>query len=666
MSLQIASPFQQFFDRDGSPLDNGFIYVGTVNLNPETNPLTIYYDDALTIPAAQPLRTSNGYIVRNGSPARLYTSQEDFSLTVRDKSNVLVFTVADATSLSNLQTQLASSSGSSLVGYNQGGTGAVTRTVQARLRDYVSVKDFGAVGNGVTDDTTAIQLAATHISTTGGTLFFPAGDYVISTRIDFTGNNVNCVLDQDAGIVYNTPDYVAFKFTGTNSSVVGGLGRGFIGPAAWDGANTPPTYGVIWFTGDGSYAKTRLFNVRKMGIWFKDVVDGTAEGCIIEGNYPSASWTGTEVGHVGVGFDTDVANAGNFKVLGCTIKSCVQGAFPANYGTGGVTQGFVATGNIFEGCWNHGIYSNFTNGAVITGNNFNRCQIPVVVSGDANTVTGNTMYTAVNTTGDERDVVGISVRDGSRNIVTGNTIKGVIAGGPTGVIVVQDVSGLSELNDNIISNNTIEITAGSGAAIRVQGTTNGVNRNIIEGNNITCPGFGAARGAIELIAPSSTVNAGNKIVNNVVSLTALSEFVFATYQTASEVRGNTFELLWNAGSATTVNAVWWGQGVQCNTQDNTLLCRTGYGANITFRGFRESLASSDNFITNIINAVGGSATYAFALTVAASGLTINQLGTGAPTTQAKIGSIWRRSDGGAGTTFYVKESGTDATGWVGK
>ena len=97
MSLQIASPFQQYFGRDGSPLDNGFVYVGVANLNPETNPLTVYFDDALTIPAAQPLRTSNGYIVRNGSPARLYTSQEDFSLTVRDKSSVLVFTVADAT-----------------------------------------------------------------------------------------------------------------------------------------------------------------------------------------------------------------------------------------------------------------------------------------------------------------------------------------------------------------------------------------------------------------------------------------------------------------------------------------------------------------------------------------------------------------------------------------
>jgi hypothetical protein len=183
MSLQIASPFQQFFDRDGSPLDNGFVYVGTANLNPETNPLTVYFDDALTIPAAQPLRTSNGYIVRNGSPARIYTSQEDFSLTVREKNNVLVYTVADATSLSNLQIQLASSSGSSLVGYNQGGTGAVTRTVQARLRDYVSVKDFGAVGDGITDDSGAVQDA---IDSNPGALYFPEGDYLIGSPISVT------------------------------------------------------------------------------------------------------------------------------------------------------------------------------------------------------------------------------------------------------------------------------------------------------------------------------------------------------------------------------------------------------------------------------------------------------------------------------------------------
>jgi parallel beta-helix repeat protein len=184
MSLQIASPFQQFFDRDGSPLDNGFVYIGTANLNPETNPLTVYFDDALTIPAAQPLRTSNGYIVRNGSPARLYTSQEDFSLTVREKNSVLVYTVADATSLSNLQTQLAAGSGSSLVGYNQGGAGAVNRTVQSRLRDFVSVKDFGAVGNGVVDDTVAVQAA---LDSGAYGIFVPDGTYIVNA---VTGSDV--------------------------------------------------------------------------------------------------------------------------------------------------------------------------------------------------------------------------------------------------------------------------------------------------------------------------------------------------------------------------------------------------------------------------------------------------------------------------------------------
>ena len=65
--------------------------------------------------------------------------------------------------------------------YVPSGTGAVTTTVQAKLRQTVSVKDFGAVGDGVTDDTAAIQAAIDSFPANGGTIYLPIGTYLIST-----------------------------------------------------------------------------------------------------------------------------------------------------------------------------------------------------------------------------------------------------------------------------------------------------------------------------------------------------------------------------------------------------------------------------------------------------------------------------------------------------
>jgi hypothetical protein len=232
MSLQIASPFQQFFDRDGSPLDNGFVYVGTANLNPETDPLIVFFDDALTIPAAQPLRTSNGYIVRNGSPARVYTSQEDFSLTVRDKNSVLVFTVADATAASNLATQfaqfvsdLADGSGSSLVGYNQGGTGAIDRTVESRLRDIPSVNDFPDIQTAIAAAVAGGFVIGVSSDTT---VLIPTDAATLQIALDrLTPLNSQCQIElrfesahqPASGATVSNGDYSQFRVTSVDAEV---------------------------------------------------------------------------------------------------------------------------------------------------------------------------------------------------------------------------------------------------------------------------------------------------------------------------------------------------------------------------------------------------------------------------------------------------------------
>ena len=81
------------------------------------------------------------------------------------------------TTVDGFISRLISSAGSSVAGFIQGGDGAVRRSVQDKLRDVVSVKDFGAVGDGVNDDTAKIQAAINYLMPTGGTLYFPAGTY---------------------------------------------------------------------------------------------------------------------------------------------------------------------------------------------------------------------------------------------------------------------------------------------------------------------------------------------------------------------------------------------------------------------------------------------------------------------------------------------------------
>lgn len=82
------------------------------------------------------------------------------------------------------------------------GTGATTRTLQNKLRDTVSVKDFGAVGDGATDDRAAIQAAINSAMTLGNAVYFPAGVYVMSTMGDtINGAQIFGILTNDVSLV---------------------------------------------------------------------------------------------------------------------------------------------------------------------------------------------------------------------------------------------------------------------------------------------------------------------------------------------------------------------------------------------------------------------------------------------------------------------------------
>lgn len=109
-------------------------------------------------------------------------SPEDYSLAA--DNNTLVFTqtfpqereliVSYALQASTLEVDAAN------VTYAPAGTGAMQRTAQTKLREVVSVKDFGAVGDGIADDTAAVQGGIDYVAANGGTLYFPAGTYALN------------------------------------------------------------------------------------------------------------------------------------------------------------------------------------------------------------------------------------------------------------------------------------------------------------------------------------------------------------------------------------------------------------------------------------------------------------------------------------------------------
>lgn len=89
---EIRNPFSFYAGLDGLALELGYIRIGNINTDPDVlaNQKAVYWDEAGTIPAAQPIRTLAGYPDRDGSPGRLYVSGQ-YSIRVRNSQSVQVF-----------------------------------------------------------------------------------------------------------------------------------------------------------------------------------------------------------------------------------------------------------------------------------------------------------------------------------------------------------------------------------------------------------------------------------------------------------------------------------------------------------------------------------------------------------------------------------------------
>lgn len=141
MSFEVTNPFPVFTDTKGEPLENGKLFIGVVNLNPKTNPVSVFFDEALTIPAAQPIRTIGGYPSSDGTPSDIFIAENSHSITVDDKNDKFIFSNFDVKTETVFSPKFAN---------------AITTTVQKRLSDTVHITDYGAIQNDYATDQTSI------------------------------------------------------------------------------------------------------------------------------------------------------------------------------------------------------------------------------------------------------------------------------------------------------------------------------------------------------------------------------------------------------------------------------------------------------------------------------------------------------------------------------
>lgn len=257
------------------------------------------------------------------------------------------------------------------------------RSLSARFSDVVNVKDFGAEGDGVTDDTSAIQLALGNVfdgSAPAKTVFFPIGTYLISSTLEVPPN---CVLigagrfstNTTGSLIKQSHNGVGVRFVRRNAMPgslyhKGGVIRMAFTTTAGGGSSTK-----LIELGDSSSVTTSV------GCWNVFIRDCTlryattgygiysahSQEAIIDGNFIDAV-------KFPIYYNTVVASCRitNNTLLDESAISGAVGVFMRPGSLGGAV-GCDITGNYIIG-FDNGMHLTSIGGAHIVGNAFEACR----------------------------------------------------------------------------------------------------------------------------------------------------------------------------------------------------------------------------------------------------------------------------------------------------